>query len=106
MGNGRHQQPRRQEISNFLDAYASRHLGGIIYADQCSGNDIGARIMDCQNLLPSNSFGYKLGTIVLPNTSTEPAQRNWSTPVILGPGVNLTGQGMFASSFSCSAHAC
>jgi hypothetical protein len=73
-----------------------------LYADQCSGTDIGAKIMSCQSSLPTATSGYKVGTIILPNTSSEPALATWSTAVVLGPGVNLTGQGLWGSSFNCT----
>lgn len=72
-----------------------------VYADTCAGSDIGAKIMSCRNSLPLAN-GYHVGTIILPNTAAETSLQQWSTAVILGPGVNLTGQGLFASSFSCT----
>jgi hypothetical protein len=83
-------------------AVAAANPRGDQYADQCTGADIGAQIMDCQSRLPTGTNGYKAGMIVLPNTLTEPNERKWSTPVTLGPGVNLSGQGLFASKFVCT----
>ena len=75
---------------------------GYEYADRCEGHDAGAQIMNCMSRLPADKHGYRAGTIILPNTIKEPAEADWSTPVVLGPGVNLRGQGLFASSFHCT----
>ncbi|MCU1247083.1 MAG: hypothetical protein JWQ49_112 [Edaphobacter sp.] len=77
-------------------------VGGVLYADQCSGTDIGMRINSCVALLPTASSGYKVGTIILPNTSLETSQIAWATTVHVGPGVSLLGQGQLASSFVCT----
>ena len=77
-----------------------------IYADQCPGskNDIGSKIMGClsSGMIPTSTDGLKVGTIVLPNTAAEPNLASWATPVVLGPGVNLLGQGLLASYFECT----
>ncbi len=75
---------------------------GYEFAERCTGPDAGAKIMDCLKRLPTAPNGYKVGTIMLPNTAAHPADAAWSTPVVLGPGVNLIGQGLFASSFNCT----
>ena len=81
-------------------------IDGVLYADHCAGSDIGAKINACVALLPVTTkefqSGYRAGTIILPNTVAEPAMARWSTPVVLGPGVNLAGQGLFASYFFCA----
>ena len=83
-------------------------IGGILYADRCAGSDIGAKINSCVALLPVTTkefqSGYKAGTIILPNTVSEPDMDQWATPVVLGPGVNLEGQGLFASYFHCTVN--
>jgi hypothetical protein len=77
-----------------------------VYADQCPGSksDIGAKIMGClsSGMIPTSADGLKVGTIVLPNTASEPGLATWATPVRLGPGVNLLGQGLLASYFECT----
>jgi len=78
----------------------------VLYADQCSGADMGARINSCVALLPTVSSGYKVGTIILPNTTSNPSMTVWSTTAVLGPGVNLLGQGVLASAFTCTATSC
>ena len=45
----------------------------VVYGDTCSGSDIGARINTCVSELPTATSGYKVGTVILPNTSTEPS---------------------------------
>ena len=81
-------------------------IGYTLYADRCPGADIGTKINSCLMALPTNAAGYKVGTIILPNTLSEPSMTLWSAVVTLGPGVNLTGQGMFASSFVCTISTC
>ena len=76
-------------------------LGFVLYADKCPGTDIGMKINSCAAKLPL-SGGYHVGTIVLPNTSNDTADASWATTVHIGPGVNLTGQGLLASSFHCT----
>lgn len=76
-------------------------LDFVLYADTCPGTDIGMKINSCAALLPL-SGGYHVGTIMLPNTSNDIADASWATTVHLGPGVNLTGQGLLASSFHCT----
>jgi hypothetical protein len=77
-----------------------------VYADECPGsrNDIGAKIMGCfsSGMIPTAADGLRVGTIVLPNTAAEPGLATWATPVTLGPGVNLEGQGLLASYFECT----
>jgi hypothetical protein len=77
-----------------------------VYADQCPGskNDIGDKIMGCfsSGVIPTAADGLRVGTIVLPNTAAEPGLAIWATPVTLGPGVNLKGQGLLASYFECT----
>jgi hypothetical protein len=71
----------------------------------CSGSDIGAWINAAVSALPTGSLagpnygnlGYQIGTIELPNGNGTV----WSTPVRIGPGTNLIGQGKF-SLFTCS----
>lgn len=83
----------------------SESANGIVYAGicgtatpatWCSGSDIGAWINAATANLPTVG-GYKTGTILLPNANGT----TWSTPVVIGPGTNLLGQGSLASSFSC-----
>jgi hypothetical protein len=76
-------------------------LGFVLYADKCPGTDIGMKINACAAKLPI-SGGYHVGTIILPNTSNDTADAVWATTVHIGPGVNLTGQGLLASSFHCT----
>jgi hypothetical protein len=72
----------------------------------CSGSDIGAWINAAVSALPAgvvsgpnySNAGYRVGTIELPNANG----MIWSTPVTIGPGTNLVGQGKL-SSFSCTA---
>lgn len=73
-----------------------------------TGYDVGALINAClsSGMIPTASDGLQVGTILLPNTSVPnngsvPAWV-WATPVVLGPGVNLTGQGLLASYFECT----
>ena len=77
-----------------------------VYAEQCPGpkNDIGAKIMGCvsSGMIPTAADGLQVGTIVLPNTAAEPSLATWATPVSLGPGVGLMGQGLLASYFECT----
>jgi len=83
-----------------------------VYADQCPGpsNDIGAKIMGCVTppppshtaMIPTAADGLQVGTIILPNTAKEPALARWATPVVLGPGISLMGQGPLASYFECT----
>lgn len=71
----------------------------------CSGSDIGGWINAALSALPTGSLagpnygnlGYRIGTIELPNANGT----IWSTPVRIGPGTNLIGQGKF-SLFTCS----
>ena len=76
-------------------------LDSVLYADKCTGTDIGMKINTCAASLPL-SGGYHVGTIILPNTSSDTASATWATTVHIGPGVNLTGQGLLASSFHCT----
>lgn len=72
----------------------------------CSGSDIGAWINAAISALPTGAVsgpnygnnGYKIGTVELPNANG----MTWSTPVRIGPGTNLIGQGKF-SIFTCTA---
>jgi hypothetical protein len=77
-------------------------ISGVLYADQCPGSNIGAKINACAALLPIASNGYHVGTINLPNTTMEPALANITTTISIGPGVSLHGQGQLASSFTCT----
>ncbi len=82
--------------------FTPNSLDFVLYADKCAGSDIGMKINSCAALLPL-SGGYHVGTIILPNTSNDTADASWATTVHIGPGVNLTGQGLLASSFHCTA---
>ena len=72
----------------------------------CLGSDIGAWISAAVSELPEGTVsgpnygnaGYRIGTIELPNANG----MTWSTPVRIGPGTNLIGQGKF-SMFTCTA---
>ncbi len=44
------------------------------------------------------NLGYRIGTIELPHADG----MIWSTPVTIGPGTNLVGQGKFSSIFACT----
>src|SRR5216684_6848051 len=91
--------------NNFItinSLYSLVTANGYLYADQCAGADIGAKINTCVAALPTATSGYKVGTIILPNTSTEPSLKTWSTTVHVGPGVSFIGQGQLASYFTCS----
>src|SRR5439155_15787434 len=81
--------------------FAPSSLGFVLYADKCPGTDIGMKINSCAARLPL-SGGYHVGTIMLPNTSNDTADASWTTTVHIGPGVNLPGQGLLASSFHCT----
>src|ERR1700761_53646 len=81
--------------------FTPNSLGSVLYAEQCPGKDIGVKINNCATKLPL-SGGYHVGTIILPNTSSDTADASWQTTVHIGPGVNLTGQGLLASNFHCS----
>jgi hypothetical protein len=71
----------------------------------CAGSDIGAWINAAVAALPIGvvsgpnfgNSGYKIGTIELPSANG----MVWSTPVTIGPGVDLIGRGKF-SIFNCS----
>jgi hypothetical protein len=71
----------------------------------CSGSDIGAWINAAVSALPVGAVsglnlgnaGYRVGTIELPNANG----MIWATPVRIGPGTNLIGQGKL-SSFTCT----
>jgi hypothetical protein len=86
----------------LLTTSALGQKSNFVFADSCPGQDISAQIMSCQAQLPTSTGGYKVGTIILPNTSEEPNEAAWKSTVVLGPGVNLQGQGLFASSFQCT----
>lgn len=74
------------------------------------GYDIGALINSCLNtgMIPTATDGLQVGTILLPNTSVpstkggSPPNWIWGTPVVLGPGVNLVGQGLLATYIECT----
>src|SRR5260370_7336980 len=81
--------------------FTPNSLDFVLYADKCAGSDIGMKINSCAALLPL-SGGYHVGTIILPNTSNDTADASWATTVHIGPGVNLTGHALLASSFHCT----
>jgi hypothetical protein len=75
-----------------------------------TGYDVGALINAClsSGMIPTAPDGLRVGTIALPNTSVpltkggSPPNWVWATPVVLGPGVNLIGQGLLASFLECT----
>jgi hypothetical protein len=80
----------------------SGSVNGIVYIGAgnpqgYAGRDIGAWINAAVSTLPL-AGGYRVGTVVLPNS----AGTTWATPVTIGPGTNLIGQGKMASNFSCT----
>lgn len=98
-----------QIVTQMGSSLRTNSFNSVLYADQCVGtglNDIGDKINACIALLPSASSGYKVGTIVLPNTTTQPTMTDWKTTVRVGPGVNLRGQGLLASAFNCFVSTC
>lgn len=85
-----------------------------VQATACgTGYDIGALIKAClsSGMIPTAHDGLQVGTILLPNTSVpltkggSPPNWVWATPVVLGPGVSLVGQGLLASYFECTVSA-
>jgi len=85
----------------------------VLVTDCGTGYDIGALIKAClsSGMIPTAHDGLQVGTIVLPNTSVpltkggSPPNWVWATPVVLGPGVSLLGQGLLASYFECTVSA-
>ena len=78
-------------------------VGGIIYASQYAGADIGAKInaalADAANC-PSDGT-YKHCVIMLPQSTSSV----WSTPVVVtSPYVSIIGQGKSQSTFSCTVN--
>src|SRR3954452_17960773 len=77
--------------------FAPSSLGFMLFASKCPGTDIGMKINSCAAKLPLRG-GYHVGTIMLPNTSSDTADATWATPFHIGPGGNLPGQCWLASS--------
>lgn len=82
-----------------------------VQATSCgTGYDIGALINAClsSGMIPTATDGLQVGTILLPNTSVPRTKGGslpnwvWATPVVLGPGVNLVGQGLLATYIECT----
>lgn len=85
-------------VSQTINPNQIREIPGEAHADRFPGGDMGAKITNAAASLPTGYLGYKVGTIILPNSTTTV----WSTPVVLGPGVNIVGQGKFSSNFVCT----
>lgn len=82
-------------------------FNNVLYASQCSGADIGAKIQDCWSKLPIDpTEGHHIGTIILPNTKVDTADATWSTTVHISSGVSLIGTGITTSVFNCTASVC
>src|SRR3954468_12137789 len=75
--------------------FAPSSLGFMLFAGNCPGTDIGMKINSCAATPPLRG-GYHVGTILLPNASSDAADAPWATTVHIGPGVNLAGQGLLA----------
>src|SRR5437764_11915759 len=70
--------------------FAPSSLGFMLFAGKCPGTDIGMKINSCAAKLPLRG-GYHVGTIILPNSSSDTADATGATTVHIGPGVNAAG---------------
>ena len=80
-------------INGTIDLSTPRRLGGFRYADQFSGNDIGAKINAART-----DLGTAGGTIIIPKGSW-----TFSTPIVLDNAVSVVLQGEGATTAGAAA---